>query len=74
MPEPTYRLTGLPGSEPLAQTASSPTDTPSEQDEAPDMTTQEVSATTDAELTEIVEQEREQLKEQDLLNKAAPEE
>ncbi|MEX0282566.1 MAG: mechanosensitive ion channel domain-containing protein [Arenibacterium sp.] len=74
MPEPTYRIAGLPGTGAAASAGSARVEKPAGSEATPDMTTQEVSATADAELEAIVEQEREQLKDQDLLNKAAPEE
>jgi small-conductance mechanosensitive channel len=73
MPEPTYRITGLPESLTPKAPVAPPRPTPLP-DLQPDMSAQEVSATADAELTEIVEMEREQLKDLDLLSKAAPEE
>ncbi|MHA6264829.1 mechanosensitive ion channel domain-containing protein [Arenibacterium sp. CAU 1754] len=73
MPEPTFRIigTGLPGAEHIPQAA---TAAPVPEAPAPEIVAQEVHATAEAELEKIVETERREQKEGDLLHQDAPEE
>ncbi|GHF69177.1 mechanosensitive ion channel family protein [Seohaeicola zhoushanensis] len=66
MPEPTYRI--------VSEGARGPGGTPGKAGPPPEMEAQEVSATAEKELSRIVEAERRDQKDGDLLSRAAPEE
>ena len=77
LPEPIFRIAGADGislqAELEAQTGR-PAKEPHTSHPAPEADLQTVTADAEAELEQIVEQERAELKDQDLLNKSAPEE
>ncbi|MFC4671581.1 mechanosensitive ion channel domain-containing protein [Seohaeicola nanhaiensis] len=66
MPEPTYRI--------VTDSGKADTSPPKSGRAAPEMEVQEVSATADAELSQIIDAERKEQKDGDLLSHAAPEE